>query len=210
MPTRRRPLPDQATDPELVEAAQQGDTLAFDRLVERHRGLVRYRARSFFLVGADRDDLEHEALIGFYKAVRDFRPELEASFRSFAELCINRQLITAIKAATRKKHQPLNRSRPLTGPADPTDDPDERELAVSDPDADPLVQLVIAEDLTATRQVLDEHLSPLEVDVLTRYVAGASYETIAEEVGRHAKAVDNALQRVKRKLAPQLAPRLVA
>ncbi len=200
-----------ASDPELVAAAQAGDADAFDALVDRYRRFVRARSRGYFLVGGDREDLEQEALIGFYKAVRDFRPELLASFRSFAELCINRQLITAIKTATRKKHVPLNQSISFsaTRPDDGDDRSDEDLLVAVDPRSDPLEQLVAREDVAATHAVLAATLSPLEVDVLTRYVAGASYEVIAEEVGRHVKAVDNALQRIKRKLQQHLAAQAV-
>ncbi|HEX2577923.1 MAG TPA: RNA polymerase sporulation sigma factor SigH [Aquihabitans sp.] len=196
-----------ATDLELVDAAQAGDAEAFDVLVERYRRFVRSRSRGYFLIGGDRDDLEQEALIGFYKSVRDFRPELQASFRSFAELCINRQLITAIKTATRKKHVPLNQSISFSAPRgdDGDDRSDDDVLLAIDPQSDPLEQLVAREDVAATHAVLAANLSELEVEVLTRYVAGASYDTIAEEVGRHVKAVDNALQRVKRKLAQHLA-----
>ncbi|MCU1357354.1 MAG: sigH, partial [Acidimicrobiales bacterium] len=119
-------LSDSATDLELVAAAQAGDPVAFDRLVDRYRRFVRSRSRGYFIVGGDREDLEQEALIGFYKSVRDFKPELQASFRAFAELCINRQLITAIKTATRKKHQPLNQSVSFSAPR-PGDDRDDRD-----------------------------------------------------------------------------------
>ncbi|MCU1497882.1 MAG: polymerase factor sigma-70 [Acidimicrobiales bacterium] len=203
----RRSTSTTATDLELVAAAQAGDPDAFDVLVERYRRFVRSRSRGFFLVGGDRDDLEQEALIGFYKSVRDFRPELQASFRAFAELCINRQLITAIKTATRKKHVPLNQSISFSATRPDEDDnrSDEDLLAAIDPHSDPLEQLVDREDVAATHAVLAANLSELEVQVLTRYVAGASYDMIAEEVGRHVKAVDNALQRIKRKLSQHLA-----
>ena len=203
-----------ATDLDLVAAAQGGDADAFDLLVERYRRFVRSRSRGYFLVGGDRDDLEQEALIGFYKSVRDFRPELQASFRSFAELCINRQLITAIKTATRKKHVPLNRSISFSASrGDHGDEGDDRTdedfLVAIDPQSDPLEQLVAQEEVSATHAVLSANLSELEVEVLTRYVAGASYDTIAHEVGRRVKAVDNALQRVKRKLSQHLVERAV-
>ncbi len=197
------------SDLDLVAAVQAGEAEAFDALAARHRGLVRSPGRRYFIMGGDRDDLEQEALIGLYKAARDFRPERQVGFRAFAELCVNRQVMTAIKAANRKKHHALNRSRTLTPTAVDGDD-ETHELAVSDPTADPLVQILSVEEATDTRRTIGEVLSPLEADVLRRFVAGASYETIAEEVGRHPKAVDNALQRVKRKLAPQLAAKLVA
>ena len=205
--TARTRLSASATDLELVAAAQAGDPAAFDRLVDRYRRFVRSRARGYFIVGGDRDDLEQEALIGFYKSVRDFKPELQASFRAFAELCINRQLITAIKTATRKKHQPLNQSVSFSAPR-PGDDSEDREddlPATADALADPAEQLVALERLAVTHEALAATLSPLEVEVLTLYVEGRSYEVIAEEVGRHVKAVDNALQRVKRKLTQHLA-----
>ena len=200
-------LSDTATDLELVAAAQAGDPEAFDRLVDRYRRFVRSRSRGYFIVGGDRDDLEQEALIGFYKSVRDFKPELQASFRAFAELCINRQLITAIKTATRKKHQPLNQSLSFSAPrpGDDREDRDDEIPAAADALADPAEQLIALERLAVTHEALASTLSPLEVEVLTRYVEGRSYEVIAEEVGRHVKAVDNALQRVKRKLTQHLA-----
>jgi RNA polymerase sporulation-specific sigma factor len=195
-----------ASDLDLVAAAQVGNADAFDVLVERYRRFVRSRSRGYFLMGGDREDLEQEALIGFYKAVRDFRTEHQASFRGFAELCINRQLITAIKTATRKKHQPLNQS--VSFSAKRADDGEERSdddlMYAADLLSDPAEQLVANEDVATTHAALADSLSPLEVEVLTRYVAGASYEVIAEEVGRHVKAVDNALQRVKRKLSQHL------
>ena len=196
----------QLGDLDLVAAAQGGDGDAFELLVQRYRRFVRSRSRGYFLVGGDRDDLAQEALIGFYKAVRDFRPEEGASFRSFAELCITRQLITAIKAAARMMHTPLNQAVSISRPrGDEGDDtPDEEQLGPAPAHADPLEQLVAREELTATHAALAASLSPLEVEVLSRFVAGASYETIAAEVDRHTKAVDNALQRVKRKVTQHL------
>lgn len=189
-----------ASDLELVAAAQAGDPDAFDALVDRYRRFVRFRSRGYFLMGGDRDDLEQEALIGFYKAVRDFDPELRAAFRSFAELCITRQIITAVKAATRKKHVPLNDSVSFSAPREDDDRPGDDRFVVDDRQAGPLEQLVAGDDLASTHQALTAALSPLELDVLTRFVDGASYEVIAADLGRHAKAVDNALQRIKRKV----------
>ncbi len=202
-------LPITATDLELVAAAQAGDADAFDRLVDRYRRFVRSRSRGYFIVGGDRQDLEQEALIGFYKSVRDFNPDLQASFRAFAELCVNRQVITAIKTANRKKHQPLNQSVSFSAPrpgAD-TDDHDDDVPAVADPQADPADQLVALEQIAGTHDALLSSLSPLEIEVLTGYVAGHSYERIAEDLDRHTKAVDNAIQRIKRKLATHLTAR---
>lgn len=196
-----------ASDLELVAAVQGGDPAAFDRLVDRYQRFVRSRTRGYFIVGGDREDLEQEALIGFYKSVRDFKPELQASFRAFAELCINRQIITAIKAATRKKHEPLNQAVSFWAPRPGHDGEDhEDEIpAAADATADPAEQLVALERLTTTHAALAGSLSPLEVEVLTHYLDGRSYDLIAVAVGRHAKAVDNALQRVKRKLTQHLA-----
>lgn len=207
----RRPRPFDRTTPdlELIAAAHDGDSDAFDLLVDRYRRFVRSRSRGYFLVGGDRDDLEQEALIGFYKAVRDFNPEMQASFRSFAELCMNRQLITAIKAATRKKHTPLNRSVSISAHSE--DEPaEDHAFASLDPLDDPLERLVASEDLAATQDLIDTCLSPLEIQVVQRYMAGHSYEVIALDLGRHTKAVDNALQRVKRKLANHMAEATVA
>lgn len=197
------------TDLELVAAAQAGDAGAFDGLVDRYQRFVRSRSRGYFIVGGDRQDLEQEALIGFYKSVRDFNPDLQASFRAFAELCITRQIITAIKTANRMKHQPLNRSVSFSAPRPgaETDDHDDDVPAVADPQADPAEQLVALEEIAGTHAALLSTLSPFEIDVLTGYVEGRSYEQIAEELGRHAKAIDNAIQRIKRKLTTHLAER---
>jgi RNA polymerase sporulation-specific sigma factor len=198
-----------ATDLELVAAAQAGDADAFDRLVDRYRRFVRSRSRGYFIVGGDRQDLEQEALIGFYKSVRDFNPDLQASFRAFAELCVNRQVITAIKTANRKKHQPLNQSVSFSAPRPgvETDDHDDDVPAVADPRTDPAEHLVAMEQIAGTHDALLSQLSSLEIEVLTGYVEGRSYEQIADELGRHTKAVDNAIQRIKRKLTTHLAER---
>lgn len=198
-----------ATDLDLVAAAQAGDADAFDRLVDRYRRFVRSRSRGYFIVGGDRQDLEQEALIGFYKSVRDFNPDLQASFRAFAELCVNRQVITAIKTANRKKHQPLNQSVSFSAPrpgAD-ADDHDDDVPVVADPQSDPAEQLVALEQIADTHHALLSTLSPLEIEVLTGYVEGRSYEQIAHDLGRHSKAVDNAIQRIKRKLSTHLTAR---
>lgn len=195
-----------STDLVLVAAAQRGDAEAFDRLVDRYRRFVRSRCRGFFLIGGDSQDLEQEALIGFYKSVRDFDPSLETSFRPFAELCIHRQIISAVKAANRMKHQPLNQSVSFSAPR-PGEGAEEHEdtlAAVADSVAGPAEQLLANEDLTATHDALVASLSSLETDVLARFVNGASYDDIATDLGRHTKAVDNALQRIKRKLNDHL------
>lgn len=198
-----------ATDRELVAAAQSGNADAFDRLVDRYRRFVRSRSRGYFIVGGDRQDLEQEALIGFYKSVRDFDPALGAPFRPFAELCIGRQVITAIKTANRMKHQPLNRAVSFSAPR-PGSDADEHDddiPAVADPHAGPAEQLVALEQIDGTHEALLSTLSSFEINVLAGYVEGRSYELIAGELGRHAKAVDNAIQRIKRKLTTHLQTR---
>ncbi|MBV9283235.1 MAG: RNA polymerase sporulation sigma factor SigH, partial [Acidimicrobiia bacterium] len=177
--------------------------------LERYRRFVRSKARGYFLVGADFDDIEQEGMIGLYKAVRDFRDDRQASFRAFAELCITRQIITAIKTATRQKHQPLNQYVSISGVRG-TDDPSERsvERLLDDHNvADPADEVVSGERMGAMRDSMGQLLSGLEVDVLRLYVEGRSYQEIGEELGRHVKSIDNALQRIKRKLEVHLAER---
>ena len=203
---------DERDDLELLALVRGGDDLALASLLTRYRAFARVKARSFFLVGADRDDVVQEGMIGLYKAIRDFDPTMETSFRGFAELCISRQMISAIKAATRHKHGPLNSyvsfSRPMA-----SDDDDDRVLADVLPaplGADPAEMLISAERIRALQAHVNEVLSDLEVEVLRLYVEGKTYVEIAEIVQRHTKAVDNALQRVKRKLDVHLKDRELA
>jgi RNA polymerase sporulation-specific sigma factor len=203
---------DARTDDELVLAARAGDDAALSALLTKYRAFARVKARSYFLVGADREDIVQEGMIGLYKAIRDFNCDMESSFRAFAELCITRQIITAIKTATRQKHGPLNNyvsfSRPVS-----VDDDGERVLgdvlptvAISDP-----ADLVIsAERIRALQEHFDDVLSDLETEVLRLYVEGKSYQEIAERLQRHVKSIDNALQRIKRKLEEHLRERAVA
>ena len=194
-------------DEELVESARHGDEEALIELLTRYRRFARAKARSYFLVGADREDIIQEGMIGLYKAVRDYDPIHKASFRSFAELCITRQILTAIKTATRQKHVPLNSYVSFDRPQD--DDPDRTvgdTLAVEH-EADPLRILIASDELERLRQSLEELLSDLEAEVFTLYVEGRSYQEIAEVLGRHVKSVDNALQRIKRKLEQHLRER---
>ncbi|MEJ7845711.1 MAG: RNA polymerase sporulation sigma factor SigH [Acidimicrobiales bacterium] len=193
-------------DVELAARAQAGDGRALEVLIDRYRRFARAKSRGYFLVGGDADDLEQEALIGLYKATRDFRPEHLASFRSFAELCITRQIITAIKTANRQKHLPLNQFLSISG-ARGADDPAERsveELLAGHHAADPAERVVAGERMAVLRTALAELLSSLEVDVLHLYVEGRSYQEIGEQLDRHAKSIDNALQRIKRKLDAHL------
>jgi RNA polymerase sporulation-specific sigma factor len=199
-------------DDELVAAARAGDDRALATLLDKYRGFARSKARSYFLVGADREDIIQEGMIGLYKAVRDYNVELQTSFRAFAELCITRQIITAIKTATRQKHGPLNNyvsfSRPVL-----TDDDGERCLGDMLPGhavCDPADLVISAERIRALQQHFDDVLSDLEAEVLRLYVDGKSYQEIAESLQRHVKSIDNALQRIKRKLDVHLKEREVA
>jgi RNA polymerase sporulation-specific sigma factor len=192
------------TDEQLVALFQAGQAEAIDELVTRYRRVARAKARHYFVLGADIDDIEQEGLIGLYKAARDFRPD-RGSFRSFADVCITRQLLTAIKAATRRKHQPLNRYVSLSGGSVADHDEPDVEVHLDDPSAvDPAEAAISAESVAALQVAIDELLSGLEVAVLGRFVEGRSYEEIGADLGRQPKAVDNALQRIKRKLGGHL------
>src|SRR5204863_4326561 len=197
------------SDDELVARFHNGDGDALNVLLERYRRFARSKARGYFLVGADSDDIEQEGMIGLYKAIRDFRDDRPASFRAFAELCITRQIITAIKTATRQKHRPLNQYVSISGVRG-GDDPSERsvEKLLDDHNmADPADEVVSSERMGAMRDSMANLLSGLEVDVLRLYVEGRSYQELGEELGRHVKSIDNALQRIKRKLEVHLADR---
>lgn len=188
-------------DEDLVTRAWTGDDEALETLLGRYRNFVRIKARSYFLVGADREDVVQEGMIGLYKAIRDYDASKLASFRGFAELCVTRQIITAIKTATRQKHAPLNSYVSLHLPAYNDDEPDHEiiENFVSDAE-DPADSVVSSAELAVLEQYFGEILSDLEADVLQRYVEGQSYSEIAEQLNRHVKSIDNALQRIKRKL----------
>lgn len=199
----RRYEADAADDDTLLERYRStGDPGALHQLIDRHRGFARLKARSYFLTGGDRDDVEQEALIGLFKAVRDYRPGHAASFRAFAELCMKRQIITAIKAATRLKHGPLNAYVSFAAGSDGDADGAELgEALVDRREIDPCQAMVDAERAGSLQATVDARLTALEVDVLTHYLEGRTYLEIGELVGRHAKSVDNAVQRIKRKLA---------
>jgi RNA polymerase sporulation-specific sigma factor len=199
-------------DDALVLAVRDGDENALDELLTKYRGFARAKARSYFMAGADHEDMVQEGMIGLYKAVRDFNPSLQSSFRAFAELCVTRQMITAIKTAARQKHGPLNNyvsfSRPLSN-----DEDGDRTLAdvLALPEIDDPCELVIsAERVRALQNHVDAALSDLEAEVLRLYVDGKSYVEIAEVLQRHVKSIDNALQRIKRKLDVHLREREVA
>ncbi len=192
----------QLTDEELCRLAQGPDGgAALEFLLNRYKNFVRSRARSYFLIGADHEDIVQEGMIGLYKAVRDFRPEKLASFRAFAELCVTRQIITAIKTATRQKHIPLNSYISLNKPI--FDEESDRTLldVISEGRiTNPEELLIGQEDLSTIESRIGKMLSPLEWEVLLAYLDGRSYQEIAEDLGRHVKSIDNALQRVKRKM----------
>jgi RNA polymerase sporulation-specific sigma factor len=196
----------------LIALAKQGNPDAYDRIVRRYYGFVRLKASSYFLAGGDADDLIQEGLVGLYKAVRDYRTDRESSFRNFAELCITRQIITAVKTATRNKHTPLNQyvsfsSTPAgaSGDGDPTLD----EVIPGSPIHDPVNQVISSEELRSLVACLSTVLSDLESRVLALYLDGYSYEKVGEKLGCDCKTVDNALQRVKRKVGHHLASRAV-
>jgi RNA polymerase sporulation-specific sigma factor len=199
------PAPEQ-TDDELVARFQDGDTDALATLFDRYRRFARAKTRGYFLIGADSEDIEQEAMIGLYKAARDFRADRQASFRAFAELCITRQVITAVKTATRRKHQPLNQYISISSvrSGDDSSDRSVEDLLHDHTECDPADEVVSRERLDAMRRSMAEMLSGLEVDVLHLYVEGKSYQEIGDHLGRHAKSIDNALQRIRRKLDTHL------
>ena len=189
------------TDEEIVTMAQETDGTALEYLLNKYKNFVRSKARSYFLIGADHEDIVQEGMIGLYKAIRDFKPDKLSSFRAFAELCITRQIITAIKTATRQKHIPLNSYVSLNKPLyDEESDRTLLDVIIEGRATNPEELLISQEDLMSIRDKIDEVLSGLEQEVLAAYLDGESYQEIAVNLGRHVKSIDNALQRVKRKL----------
>jgi RNA polymerase sporulation-specific sigma factor len=196
----------------LIALAKQGRPDAYDKIVRRYYGFVRLKASSYFLIGGDADDLIQEGLVGLYKAVRDFRTDRESSFRNFAELCITRQIITAVKTSTRNKHTPLNEyvsfsqtPAASSGDGDPTLD----EMLPGPTVHDPVNQVISSEELHSLVGCLSSVLSELESSVLSLYLDGHSYEAVSHRLDCDTKTVDNALQRVKRKVGAHLASREV-
>jgi RNA polymerase sporulation-specific sigma factor len=196
-------------DEYLVALAKDGRSDAYDQIVRRYRRFVRVKASSYFLLGGDADDLIQEGLLGLFKAVRDYKPERESSFRGFAELCITRQIITAVKTATRNKHTPLNQYVSFSQtPAAAGDSETTLEEILPGPSTrDPVNQVISSEELDALVSCLTSVLSELESRVLSLYLDGHSYEVIGERLECDTKTVDNALQRVKRKVGTHLASR---
>ncbi|MBZ9609541.1 RNA polymerase sporulation sigma factor SigH [Clostridium estertheticum] len=195
-------------DEEVVIEAQNGNVRAQEYLINKYRNFIKAKAKSYFLIGADKEDIYQEGMIGLYKAIRDFKADRLSSFRAFAEICVTRQIITAIKTATRQKHIPLNTYISLNKPI--YDEESDRTLLdvlsgakITDPE-----ELVISrEEVISIQNEIGEVLSELEMEVLMSYLDGKSYQEIACDLDRHAKSIDNALQRVKRKLEKCLSKR---
>lgn len=188
-------------DEEIVELAKDGDIGAQEYLINKYKNFVRAKARSYFLIGADREDIIQEGMIGLYKAIRDFRCDKLSSFRAFAELCITRQIITAIKTATRQKHIPLNSYVSLNKPIyDEDSDRTLLDVISGSKITDPEELIISREEFDDIEEKMGEILSSLEWKVLMYYLEGKSYQEIAVDLKRHVKSIDNALQRVKRKL----------
>jgi len=197
----------EVSDEDLAERARQGDDQAIETLLNRYRHYARAKARTYFLAGADKEDIVQEGMIGLFKAIRDFKAERNSAFRAFAELCITRQIITAIKTATRQKHIPLNSYVSLNKQSGSEDDDDGRSLGdvlISLDAVDPADLVVSAEEIAAIKDSMSKVLSDLETEVLQLYMDGKSYQEIAGYLGRHVKSIDNALQRIKRKLEQHL------
>jgi RNA polymerase sporulation-specific sigma factor len=198
-------------DAYLVALAKRGSADAYERIVKRYRGFVRLKASSYFLLGGDAEDLIQEGLLGLYKAIRDFRTDRESSFRNFAELCITRQIITAVKTASRNKHAPLNQylSFAQTPAAAGDSDATLEEVLPGPASDDPADRVIASEELQSLIACLSSVLSDLESRVLSLYLDGHSYELIGRRLECDTKTVDNALQRVKRKVSLHLSSREV-
>ncbi|MBE0450027.1 MAG: RNA polymerase sporulation sigma factor SigH [Clostridia bacterium] len=185
----------------VVELARKGDPKAQEQLIRKYKNFVRSKARAYFLIGADREDIVQEGMIGLFKAIRDFQPDKVTSFRSFAELCIKRQIITAIKTATRQKHIPLNSYVSLNKPIfDEESDRTLYDMMMNSKELNPEHLVIKREELSQIEEKMGEVLSDLEWKVLNAYLEGKSYNEISLEMDKHVKSVDNALQRVKKKL----------
>jgi len=195
-------------DEYIVELVHNGDNAALEYLIYKYKNFVRVKARSYFLIGADREDIIQEGMIGLYKAIRDFRSDKLSSFRAFAELCVTRQIITAIKTATRQKHIPLNSYVSLNKPIyDEESDRTLLDVLSGTKITDPEELIISREEFCDIEEKMGEILSSLEWEVLMSYLEGKSYQEIAVDLERHVKSIDNALQRVKRKLERYLEKR---
>jgi len=192
-------------DEDVIKYAKAGNNKALEYLINKYKSFVRAKARTYFLIGADREDIIQEGMIGLYKAIRDYREDKLSSFRAFAELCITRQIITAIKTATRQKHIPLNSYVSLNKPIfDEESDRTLMDVICEESISDPEEMIINREEFTGIEEKMGEILSSLEWKVLSLYLQGKSYQEISEELDRHVKSIDNALQRVKRKLEKYL------
>ena len=191
---------EQLSDDEVALLAQGGDGQALVYLLDKYKNFVRARARSYFLIGADHEDIVQEGMIGLYKAIRDYKADQQTSFRAFAELCVKRQIITAIKTATRQKHVPLNSYVSLNKPL--YDEESDRTLmdVIEGRVTNPEDLFISQEEVNHIHEQIDVLLSDLEKQVLEAFMDGKSYQEIAVMLDRHVKSIDNALQRVKRKL----------
>jgi RNA polymerase sporulation-specific sigma factor len=210
---RNRQAQIEPEDEYLVALAKRGEQEATDRFVRRYYGFVRLKASSYFLIGGEAEDLIQEGLVGLYKAIRDYRPDRESSFRNFAELCITRQIITAVKTATRNKHTPLNSYVSFSQtPAAAGEDgePTMADVLPGSPVHDPVNQVISTEEVQSLVACITSVLSELESRVLSLYLDGRSYEEVGAWLGCDTKTVDNALQRVKRKVGLHLEARAVA
>ena len=189
------------TDEQVVLQAQEGSVLANEYILSKYKNFVKSKAHAYFLIGADREDIVQEGMIGLFKAVRDFRSDKLSSFHAFAELCVIRQIITAIKTATRQKHIPLNSYVSLNKPIyEEASDRTLMDVITEGRSADPEELIIGQESYVSIESRIDEALSPLERKVLAAYLDGKSYQEIAKMLDRHVKSIDNALQRVKHKL----------
>lgn len=192
-------------DEEIVIEAKRGNIRAQEYLINKYKNFVKSKAKSYFLIGADKEDIYQEGMIGLYKSIRDFKPDKLSSFKAFAELCVTRQIITAIKTATRQKHIPLNTYISLNKPIyDEESDRTLLDILSVTKVADPEELMISQEELKYIEGEIGEVLSDLEMEVLVSYLDGKSYQEIACDLNRHAKSIDNALQRVKRKLEKSL------
>ncbi|MDI6815698.1 MAG: RNA polymerase sporulation sigma factor SigH [Actinomycetota bacterium] len=198
------------SDAQLVVTAREGNDAALEHLLYKYKNFVKIKARAYFLIGADWDDLVQEGMIGLYKAIRDYRDDRQASFRAFAELCITRQIITAIKTATRQKHIPLNSYVSLNRPVYFEDESDRllADLLCGEEITDPIDLIISGEEMQSIKSSFSKILSELEAKVLKLYIDGRSYQEIADDLDRHVKSIDNALQRIKRKIELHLRSRL--
>ena len=192
-------------DEDIVELARYDDSSALDYIMYKYKNFVRSKARTYFLIGADMDDIIQEGMIGLYKAIRDYDRDKLTSFKSFAEICVTRQIITAIKSATRQKHIPLNSYVSLNKPL--FEEESERtllDMITGNKTTDPMDLFIGREDMDQMETRIGEILSELEREVLLSYIDGKTYQEIAVDLNRHVKSIDNALQRVKRKLERNL------